>query len=195
VPGRALPCGGHAAVHEVHRQCAGSAKTRRAVVRTLGGVNNRERLRDLAQRAGGSRAGAFLYVRVLPHLDRPLLRATGGRFSTSVGYPVLLLTTTGARSGEPRQTPLVYGTDGDRITLIASKGGATTHPAWLHNLRKNPKVTVLAGSRSGEYLASEAAGAERDRLWQSAVRFYRGYADYQRRAGDRQIPVVVLTPA
>ena len=182
-------------VHEVHRQCAGSAKTRRAVGRTLGGVNNRERLRDLAQRAGGSRAGAFLYVRVLPHLDRPLLRATGGRFSTSVGYPVLLLTTTGARSGEPRQTPLVYGTDGDRITLIASKGGATTHPAWLHNLRKNPKVTVLAGARSGQYLASEAAGAERDRLWDSAVRFYRGYADYQRRAGDRQIPVVVLTPA
>jgi len=158
-------------------------------------VNIRERLRDLVQRAGGSRAGAFLYVRVLPHVDRPLLRATGGRYSTSVGYPVLLLTTTGARSGEPRQTPLVYGTDGDRITLVASKGGATSHPAWLHNLRKHPRVTVLAGARSGEYLATEATGAERDRLWQGAVRFYRGYADYQRRTGGRQIPVVVLTPA
>lgn len=182
-------------MHQLHRGCAGSAKTRQAAGPTLGGVNIRERLRDLVQRAGGSRAGAFLYVRVLPHVDRPLLRATGGRYSTSVGYPVLLLTTTGARSGEPRQTPLVYGTDGDRITLVASKGGATSHPAWLHNLRKHPRVTVLAGARSGEYLATEATGAERDRLWQGAVRFYRGYADYQRRTGGRQIPVVVLTPA
>ncbi|HEX4246939.1 MAG TPA: nitroreductase family deazaflavin-dependent oxidoreductase [Pseudonocardia sp.] len=152
-------------------------------------------MRDLAQRAAGSRVGAFLYVRVLPHLDRPLLRATGGRYSTTVGYPVLLLTTTGARSGEARQTPLVYGTDGDRITLIASKGGATSHPSWLHNLRKNPRVTVLAGARSGEYVASEAAGAERDRIWDASVRFYRGYADYQRRTAGREIPVVILTPA
>jgi deazaflavin-dependent oxidoreductase (nitroreductase family) len=152
-------------------------------------------LRDLAQRAAGSRAGAFLYVRVFPHIDRPLLRATGGRFSVSVGYPVLLLTTTGARSGQTRENPLVYGTDGDRITLIASKGGATSHPSWLHNLRKNPRVSVLAGARSGEYLASEATGAERDRLWRKSVDFYRGYADYQRRTDGRQIPVVILTPA
>jgi deazaflavin-dependent oxidoreductase (nitroreductase family) len=88
----------------------------------------------------------------------------------------------------------VYGTDGDRITLIASKGGATSHPSWLHNLRKNPRVSVLAGARSGEYLASEATGAERDRLWRKSVDFYRGYADYQRRTDGRQIPVVILTP-
>jgi len=151
-------------------------------------------LNTLLQRAAATRPGAFLYVQVFPHIDRRLLKATRGRFSLSVGQPILLLTTIGARSGQPRETPLFYGTDGDRITIVASKGGAPSHPAWLHNIRKQPRVSVLAGARTGDYLAAEAEGAERDRLWARSLELYRGYADYQQRAGGRQIPVVVLTP-
>ena len=79
--------------------------------------------------------------------------------------------------------------------LIASKAGAAKHPAWLHNLRANREVTFLApGGRSGDYLAREAKGDERGRLWADAVDYYAGYADYAVRAGSREIPVVVLDP-
>ena len=83
----------------------------------------------------------------------------------------------------------MYLVDGDRIVLIASKAGAAKHPAWLHNLSANPRVSFLAPrGRSGDYVAREAEGPERERLWDEAVDYYAGYADYQRRAGARQDP-------
>ena len=129
-------------------------------------------------------------------IDRRLLPLTKGRVSSAVGQQVGLLETVGAKSGEPRPIPLLYLVDDDRIVLIASKAGASKHPAWLHNVRANPRGSFLApNGRSGEYLAREADGTERERLWDEAVDYYAGYADYQRRAGGRQIPVVVLEPA
>ncbi len=107
--------------------------------------------------------------------------------------PRLILTTIGAKSGQPRVTPLIYLPDGDRVVVIASRGGDMRHPGWYHNLRANPRATLLIGGRSANYQAREASGAEREQLWRRAVALYPGYAVYQRRAARRQIPVMVLT--
>jgi len=145
------------------------------------------------ERFAKSRPGGWLYVNVFNHIDTALLRLSNGRFSLSVGSPVLLLTTTGAKSDQRRSTPLLYATDGDRIVLVASKAGAAKHPAWYHNLKANPKVDVLASGRSGAYVATEAQGEERTRLWEEVNDLYAGYETYQQRAGARTIPVIVLT--
>jgi deazaflavin-dependent oxidoreductase (nitroreductase family) len=107
--------------------------------------------------------------------------------------PVMLLTTTGAKSGLPRTLPLLYVTDGEQLILMASNYGKTSHPAWFRNLTANPKVEVLAGRRSGTYTASKLTDAsERARAWELALDQYAGYADYEVRAGDRTIPLVRL---
>ncbi len=107
--------------------------------------------------------------------------------------PVMLLTTTGAKTGQPRTLPLLYITDGDRLILIASNYGGKSHPAWYRNLVANPRVEVLAGKYSGTYTASEIMNpAERERAWALALDLYAGYGDYEKRAGDRTIPLVRL---
>jgi len=105
----------------------------------------------------------------------------------------MLLTTTGAKTGQPRTLPLLYISDGDHLILIASNYGKASHPAWYRNLLTNPKAEVLAGSRSGMYTASEVTDAtERDRAWDLALDMYAGYGDYEGRAGDRKIPLIRL---
>jgi deazaflavin-dependent oxidoreductase (nitroreductase family) len=82
------------------------------------------------------------------------------------------------------------------VIFIASRGGDTRHPGWFHNVRANPDVKLYApGGRTGRYRARIAEGEERERAWRRAVRVYPGYDTYQERAGDRRIPVVVLSPA
>ena len=140
-----------------------------------------------------SRAGGWYYINIAGRIDPLILRATKGRWSLSPGSPVLLLRTTGARSGRPRETALLYARDRDRIILIASKAGNPNHPAWYHNLRAHPEVEVLARRRSGRYVATEVTDeAERDRLWAIATRVYAGFETYQGRTGGRRIPVIVL---
>ena len=107
---------------------------------------------------------------------------------------MLLLETTGARSGERRQTPLVCTDDGDRIAVVASNGGKSAHPDWYFNVRANPMVTVTMRGLSAPYRARETEGVERERLWESALPVFPGYATYQERAGEREIPVIVLDP-
>lgn len=141
-----------------------------------------------------SRPGGWMFVNVFNRIDPMLLRLSGGRLSVAVGQPVLLLTTTGARSGQRRQSPLLYSTDGKRIVLVASKAGSPRHPAWYHNVMAHPDVDVLAPGRSGRYRAREAQGEERERLWRQVNELYSGYDAYQERAGERRIPVVVLEP-
>ena len=142
---------------------------------------------------GRSPVGYWFGRTLAPHIDPPLLRLTGGRVSTLYPFPVMLLTTTGAKSGLPRALPLVYATDGDRLILIASNYGKASHPAWYRNLVVNPKVEVLAGKRSGTYTAGEITDpAERERAWDLALDTYAGYGDYEARAGDRTIPLVRL---
>jgi deazaflavin-dependent oxidoreductase (nitroreductase family) len=123
-----------------------------------------------------------------------LYRRTGGRLGGRFrGSPVLLLTTTGRRSGQRRTMPLMYIADGDRKVVVASYGGAEHHPAWYHNLLAQPEVTVQAGSSVQPMRAEVADLAERARLWSPLVAMYPPYDDYQAKT-DRQIPVVVLTP-
>lgn len=107
------------------------------------------------------------------------------------GRPVLLLTTTGAQSGQPRLAPLVYTRDGDDYVILGSKGGAPTHPAWYHNLVAHPVVTVEAAGETFEARARVTEGAEHLRLFEQHATRNPGFRDYQRRT-SRVIPVVVL---
>jgi proline iminopeptidase len=104
-----------------------------------------------------------------------------------------LLTTTGRRSGEKFIFPLYYGKTGDSYIVVASKGGAPQHPGWYRNLLANPEVDVQVGTLKIKARARTAAGEERTRLWQEALKFWPPYADYQRKT-EREIPVVVLDP-
>jgi deazaflavin-dependent oxidoreductase (nitroreductase family) len=112
----------------------------------------------------------------------------GGQFE---GAPLLLLTTTGAKSGRRRTSPLMYNTDGDRLLVFASKGGAPTNPDWYHNVRANPTVTVEVGTDTFEATAVVVTGEERDRLFARHAEQYPGFAEYQAKT-TRTIPVVAL---
>jgi deazaflavin-dependent oxidoreductase (nitroreductase family) len=148
----------------------------------------------VAIRLVSSRAGSWFYVHVAPHLDRGLLRLTGGRLTTAGRGRVGYLKVRGARSGAERTTPLVWTRDGASLLLVASRGGDVRHPAWYRNVVANPDVTFLRDGEERRYSARTATAAERPRLWELANRRYPGYAVYQRRAGAREIPVVVLEP-
>ncbi len=147
------------------------------------------------QKFVASRPGTWFFLNVAPPIDRALLRWSKGRISMAPNQPILLLETIGAKTGQPRTTPLMYISDGDRFVLIGSRGGNPRHPAWIHNLRKQPQASLLAGGRRHQVTAHEAEGEERARLWSKAVEVYSGYDVYQERAGSRRIPVVVLTPS
>ncbi len=116
-------------------------------------------------------------------------RANGGKIDGPMA--LVLLTTTGAKSGKPFTTPLAYTQDGDRVVVVASKGGAPTNPDWFHNLVANPLVTVEQGTESYQARAIIADGAERDRLYDKIATELPFFAEYQRKT-SRQIPVVIL---
>ena len=140
---------------------------------------------------------SWLYVRVLHHLDRLSYRLTRGRHTFSSwlsGLPVVMLTTTGARTGQQRTSPVIAVPDGDNLAVIASNWGQRQHPAWYYNLCAHPEATVTVGGVSRRVRAHEATGEERDRLWQRDLEIYPGRTAYERRAANRRIPVVVLAP-
>jgi deazaflavin-dependent oxidoreductase (nitroreductase family) len=117
-------------------------------------------------------------------------RATGGKVDFPL--PLILLTTTGAKSGEPRTTPVAYSRDGDRLVILASKGGAPTHPDWYHNILANPIVTVELGTERFQARATPVADeAEYERLYTQHAAEMPGFAEYRRKT-TRQIPVIVL---
>jgi deazaflavin-dependent oxidoreductase (nitroreductase family) len=121
-------------------------------------------------------------------------RANGGKVGGSFeGAPVLLLTSTGAKSGQRRTTPLMYMPDGERMVIFASKGGAPTNPAWYHNLRANPSATVEVGTDSVDVDAAVTSGEERERLFKRQAELYPQFAEYAEKT-TREIPVVALTP-
>ena len=111
-----------------------------------------------------------------------------------MNVPSLLLTTTGRKSGEKYVFPLFYGEDGNSYIVVASKGGAPQHPNWYRNLVANPEVEVQVGPKTFKAKARTATGAERERLWEKALKFWPPYADYAKKT-ERQIPVVLLEPA
>jgi deazaflavin-dependent oxidoreductase (nitroreductase family) len=110
------------------------------------------------------------------------------------GSTVLLLTTTGRRSGEPRTMPLIYQRRGDDYVVVASKGGWPQHPAWYLNLEANPAVNVQVRGERFKARARTATGDERAELWKLMTAAWPAYDDYQTRA-EREIPVVVLEPS
>jgi deazaflavin-dependent oxidoreductase (nitroreductase family) len=112
----------------------------------------------------------------------------GGQFE---GAPILLLTTTGAKSGQPRIAPMMYRSEGERVFVFASKAGAPTNPDWYHNLVAHPEVTVEIGVERFNAHASPVTGAERDRIYTEQGTQYPGFAEYQEKT-DRVIPVVEL---
>ncbi len=108
------------------------------------------------------------------------------------GTTILLLTTQGRKTGEPRTTPLIHRTDGDRWVVVASKGGAPEHPGWYENLLANPEATIQVEAEEIPVRASTATGEERSRLWSEMAEVWPAYDDYQAKT-DREIPVVVFT--
>ncbi|HEY8619650.1 MAG TPA: nitroreductase/quinone reductase family protein [Dermatophilaceae bacterium] len=145
-----------------------------------------------------ARPMAWLFARVLHHLDSPALRLSRGRHcvtSALTGLPIVELTAVGARSREPRTLPIIGVPDGDRLVLIASNYGQHRNPGWYHNLKANPRCSVVFRGQRYEMEAYEAQGQERQRLWELDASVYPPRNQYARRAGDRRIPVMVLQPA
>jgi F420H(2)-dependent quinone reductase len=134
-----------------------------------------------------------LLFRSLVKIHVALYRASGGRLGGRVGkgVPVLLLTTTGRKTGKRRTTPLLYVEEGDRYVVVASVGGAPSHPAWYLNLRSNPAATIQVGGRKVVVTAETAGPEERARLWSRVTQMWPRYDDYQAKT-RREIPVVIL---
>ncbi|GHF41766.1 deazaflavin-dependent oxidoreductase (nitroreductase family) [Amycolatopsis bartoniae] len=109
------------------------------------------------------------------------------------GRPVVLLTTTGAKSGKRRYVPVMRVEHEGSYAVVASKGGAPEHPAWYHNLKAHPEVTLQDGTETRTYVAHEVSGQERDEWWERSVAAFPNYAEYQTKTG-RLIPVFVLDP-
>lgn len=141
-----------------------------------------------------TRLGRLLSAKVVWKLDPHLLRVTRGRFGMGLVLPTALLETRGARTGRVRRNGVIYFHDGDRVVVVASKAGAPRHPAWFHNLRANPDVTLGGIPMRAAVVDDEA---ERARLWGLADKVFAPYASYRRDAAKagRTIPIVQLTPA
>ena len=137
---------------------------------------------------------ANLGFRILGGMHKRVYRLTGGKVGGRIAkVPVLLLTTTGRKSGQLRTTPLLYARAGDGYVVIASKGGAPQHPLWYLNLEANPLVEVTVGRETRQARARDTQGEERERLWRALADLYPGYDKYAQRT-SRQIPVVLLEP-
>jgi deazaflavin-dependent oxidoreductase (nitroreductase family) len=139
-----------------------------------------------------TKPGSWL-VRTMTPLDRRILTRTGGRFTVlgPVGAPTMLLTTTGAKSGLPRTSPLLFCRDGQRLMVIGSNFGQAKHPAWTGNLRANPEATVTIGGKDTPVVAHQLEGDERQRAIESFIDLTRVYAEYLS-CTDREIRVFAL---
>lgn len=135
-------------------------------------------------------------LKTMNTLHRTLMTVTGGRIGWTAGkMPVLELTTTGRKSGEPRSIMLTSPwQSGDAMAIVASRGGDDHHPDWFLNLRDNPEVTVRTDDGARTMRARVTEGAERAELWEQITSKYSNYAGYQKKT-DREIPVVMLEPA
>jgi len=134
-------------------------------------------------------------LKTMSQVHRAIVHLSGGRLlGSAFGMPVVELHTVGRKSGLPRSTMLTAPViDGDRLVLVASKGGDDRDPDWYRNLMAHPEVEVTVDGRRRPMLARRASAAEKAELWPRVVAAYRGYGSYQRRT-ERDIPVVILEP-
>ena len=146
-----------------------------------------KRLVRIAERLAATRPGAWLVITVLSPVDRFVLRRGKCR-----GTSKLLLHHGGAKTGQARQTPLMCLPWEDHWLVVASKGGAPSHPAWYFNVKAHPAVTIDLNGRSIPVRARELEGAEYRAAWSFARSRFSGFDTYQARAGGRRIPVLRL---
>jgi deazaflavin-dependent oxidoreductase (nitroreductase family) len=155
-------------------------------------------LQRALRRFAASGPGSLLFARVLQRIDQPVHRLTRGRhtFSSIVsGLPVVILTTTGAKSGLPRSVPVLGLPTAEGIAVVASNWGGAQHPAWYYNLRADPAGEVSVDGATQRFHAVEARGEQRDRIWREGLAVYPGWSQDEDRAGNRRIAIFVLTPA
>jgi len=138
---------------------------------------------------------AFFAPRI-HRLDKAFLELTKGKHSLAeiLGWPIVEITTLGAKSNQPRTMPLVGIIDNEKIALIASSFGREHNPGWYYNLKAHPECEVLFQGKTGKYIAREKVGEEYKHYWQIAVSYYIGYEKYKERAAHRHIPVMLLEP-
>lgn len=149
------------------------------------------------RRFAASGPGSWLFARALHRIDRPVHRLTRGRHTLASllsGIPVVMLTTTGARSGRPRTVPVLGLPTSDGLAVIASNFGQRAHPGWYHNLRANPEGEVTVDGVTRRFRAREVEGEVRERIWEQGLRVYPGWSQYERRASHRRIAVFLLDP-
>ena len=141
--------------------------------------------------------GRWIAINGAARVDPTLMKLSRGYVGIGVTFPTVNLTTTGAKSGQPRVATVLYFTEGDDVVLVASSFGRDKDPAWSHNLKANPEATLDSRGQGGRYRAEEVTDEpERTRLWDLADRVYPGYADYRVRvkAAGRTIPIFRLKP-
>ena len=154
-------------------------------------------LRRIIRLSAGWRPLSWLYARTLHLIDRAVFRITRGRATFTswlADLPVAWLTTTGAKSGVPRTSPVlaIPGEDG-KLVVIASNYGQRNNPSWYHNLRANPRATILFDGVRRDMTARELDGEERNRWYERGIEIYPGWVQYRKRAAHRRIPVIELT--
>ena len=138
---------------------------------------------------------AFFAPRI-HRVDKVFIKLTRGRHSLAeiLGWPIVEITTLGAKSNQPRTMPLIGVIDNEKIALIASSFGREHNPGWYYNLKAHPECDVLFKGTTAKYIAREMEGDEYNHYWQLAVSYYAGYEKYKERAAHRHIPVMVLEP-
>lgn len=150
------------------------------------------------QLLGSTRGGAWAFSKTLRHVDRLVHRLSKGRTSAPqvlAGLPVLMVTTTGRKSGQPRTTPLIAPPIGDTVALLGTNFGQRNTPAWVFNLEADPRATVEFHGRRIDVVARPATDEERAEIWAAAGSVYGGYVKYQERISGRDIRVFVLEPS
>ena len=143
---------------------------------------------------GPTRAFAYVYSRIGPYIDRYLLHRRGAQASQFYGFPALLLITTGAKSGQPRESPLLYVRDGDTFAIVGTNFGGKPHPAWTGNLQKTPAARIVVADETLEVQAELADDATWQRLWPKFCAMYPGYDAYLKRLTDRTPRMFLLRP-
>ena len=146
-------------------------------------------------RLASTRFGGWFATTVIPPIDRFFLRLSDGKWSMAgIGVPTLLLTTTGRKSGLPRQTPLLYlPQEDEQIAIVGSRGGRQDHAQWYLNICVDPNVEVTLHGATRAYTANILEGDAYDRLWQRFIAYNPGFQRYQNRV-ERQIPLILLVP-
>ena len=154
--------------------------------------------RRVMRQSGAVPPITWFYARALHHIDHVVYGLTRGRatFTSWVsGLPIVMLTTTGAKSGRPRTLPLLGVPHDGALVVIASNYGQLHNPAWYYNLRAHPAATIIFEGERREVVARELNGEERERWYARGVEIYPGWTEYRKRAAHRTIPVIELRPA